>query len=30
MIRKFRLEDRERVMQIWLSANLQAGLGGNE
>jgi putative acetyltransferase len=24
MIRKFRLEDRERVMQIWLSANLQA------
>lgn len=24
MIRKFRLEDRERVMQIWLNANLQA------
>lgn len=24
MIRKFRLDDRERVMQIWLSANLQA------
>ena len=30
MIRKFRSEDRERVMQIWLNANLQAGLGGNE